>query len=169
MRSEPWPRDHPDQSNRTEPQYQVRLLGTPVRLIAAIRQYHDDLMEELSLLAAQDPDQSASVPQRLLERTKVLGRRYGDARGPSDAAIDAALERGASRVDLSYEVSRSIVDVADCLEELMSDADELGRRKRLLTLPRTELLVQFSHWFFDEFRRQIAGLPPQPWDGPLTP
>jgi hypothetical protein len=152
-----------------ELRYPIRLLNTPVRLLEATRQYHDELMNELSLLAAQSPEHRPAVPPRLLGLTKVLGRIYGEARGRFDAAIDAALARGAGQVDLSLEVSGAMIDVADRLEELMSDADELCRTHTLLTPPRPHLLVQFSHWFFDEFRRQIAGLPPRPWDGPLAP
>jgi hypothetical protein len=149
--------------------YHVRLLGTPVRLLEATRQYHDDLMNELSLLAAQGAQQRVAVPKRLLELTKVLGQRYGDARGWFDAVVDAALARGDRQVDLSYDVTGAMINVADRLEELMSDADELCRTQQLLSLPRSELLVHFTHWFFDEFRRQIAGLPPHPWEGPLEP
>jgi hypothetical protein len=28
-------------------------------------------------------------------------------------------------------------------------------------------VVEFSHWYLDEFRRQVKGEPPRPWDGPL--
>jgi hypothetical protein len=29
-------------------------------------------------------------------------------------------------------------------------------------------VVEFTRWYLDEFRRQVAGEPPRPWDGPLT-
>jgi hypothetical protein len=36
-------------------------------------------------------------------------------------------------------------------------------------LARPDLHVRFADWYLDEFRRQIAGEPPHPWDGPLEP
>jgi hypothetical protein len=30
-------------------------------------------------------------------------------------------------------------------------------------------MKDFARWYLDEFRRQIAGEPPQPWAGPLDP
>jgi hypothetical protein len=51
----------------------------------------------------------------------------------------------------------------------MAEADEFCRTEHMLTLPRTERLERFAHWYLEEFRQQIKGQPPQPWTGPLTP
>jgi hypothetical protein len=62
-----------------------------------------------------------------------------------------------------------VVEAADHLAALMAEADEYCRREQMLTLQRSEVVRDFSAWYLDEFRRQIQGEPPRPWDGPLDP
>jgi hypothetical protein len=49
----------------------------------------------------------------------------------------------------------------------MAEADDFCRREQMLTLERTEVMRTFAEWYLDEFRRQVNGEPPRPWDGPL--
>src|SRR4051794_12829231 len=73
---------------------QIAAIG-PVRVLAAARKHHDELMHEFSLLAVHDPDRSdGTVPARLRDLVGVLGRRYGAASSRPDAVIDEALDRG---------------------------------------------------------------------------
>jgi hypothetical protein len=51
----------------------------------------------------------------------------------------------------------------------MAEADDFCRREQMLTLQRSDAVRNFSTWYLSEFRRQVAGEPPQPWDGPLNP
>ena len=62
-----------------------------------------------------------------------------------------------------------VAEAAEQLEELMRETDEFCRQQQMLTLARPELYVRFAEWYLDQFRSQIAGEPPQPWDGPLEP
>jgi hypothetical protein len=55
----------------------------------------------------------------------------------------------------------------EMLTQLMDDADDFCRMEKLLTLPRDPSMVAFGHWYNTEFLRQIDGLPPTPWNGPL--
>jgi hypothetical protein len=125
-------------------------------------------MHEFALLAVAD-NLSDDLPQRMLELIDTLGRRYATVSEQPDAAIDAALASGADTVDLTYEVAAHVVEAADNLGAVMDEADEFCRREQMLTLERSEAVRRFSSWYLEEFRRQIAGEPPQRWDGPLDP
>ncbi|MCA1711609.1 MAG: hypothetical protein LC789_08245 [Actinobacteria bacterium] len=147
---------------------EVRLLRVPVRLLAQGRERHDGLMREFALLAMA-PERQHSAPARLVALTETLGVRYAAARARPDADVDAALEAGEDTVDLTYSATPDVVAAADLLDTLMAEADEFCQSEDLLTLARGDLQKRFSHWYLDEFRRQLRGEPPKPWDGPLDP
>lgn len=148
-----------------EATYDVRLLAVPVRLMARSRERHDELMREFSLLALSDPSHRADLPRRLVELIETLGVRYGAASARPEAAIDEAIAAGRETVDLAYRVPASVVAAADQLEALLAEADEYCRSEQLLTLPRDEAVRRLGAWYLGEFRRQVAGEPPLPWDG----
>jgi hypothetical protein len=157
-----------DDARDGETVHTVRLIGVPVRILDAGRRHHQELMHEFSLLAVAE-NLTDDVPQRMLDLIDTLGRRYAETGDQPNAEVDTALARGDSTVDLTYEVAEHVVDAADHLEALMAEADEYCEREQMLTLQRTETVKQFSTWYLDEFRRQIAGEPARPWDGPLDP
>lgn len=146
----------------------VRLIGVPVRVLEAARRHHDELMHEFSLLAVQE-HLADDVPKRMLELIDTLGREYAGTSDQSNAQVEAAIERGDLTVDVTYEVAEHVVDAADRLAALMDEADEFCRREQMLTLQRSQVAKDFADWYLDEFRRQIAGAAPRPWDGPLEP
>jgi hypothetical protein len=158
--------EHSDQTDlRT-----VRLIGLPVALFLRAREHHDELIREFTLMAIHPGGTSANrvaLPPRLRELVDILGRRYGASTSRADMERDAAIERGDTTVDLTYQVPASLGDDLTMLTQLMDDADEFCRMERLLTLPRDANMVAFGHWYNNEFLRQIDGLPPTPWTGPL--
>jgi hypothetical protein len=103
----------------------------------------------------------------MLELVDILGRRYGAASARPDAEVDAALERGDRSLDLMYHVPDHVTEAADQLESLMAEADDFCRQQQMLALARPKILRDFADWYLDEFKRQIGGEPPRPWDGPL--
>lgn len=149
-------------------EHTVRLVGVPVRVLEATRRHHDELMHEFSLLAVQE-NLSDDVPKRMLELIDTLGRQYANTGDESDAQVNAAIERGDTTVDVTYEVAEHVVDAADRLGALMDEADEFCKREQMLTLQRPPIAKEFADWYLEEFRRQIAGEPPRPWNGPLEP
>jgi hypothetical protein len=151
----------------TDGLHEVRLLNVPVRLLVAGREHHDDVMREFAMLALAEDTDAEHTPKRLLKLVDVLGRRYAAAAARPDAEVDAAIVRGETSIDLTYHVPDHVQEAANELAALMSEADEFCRERRLLSLARSPLVVEFSEWYLDEFRRQIAGEPPRPWDGPL--
>jgi len=149
-------------------EHTVRLVGVPVRVLEATRRHHDELMHEFSLLAVQETH-SDDVPKRMLELIDTLGRQYAATSDQSDAQVNAAIERGDITVDVTYEVAAHVVDAADRLAALMDEADEFCKREQMLTLQRPQIAKEFADWYLEEFRRQVAGEPPRPWNGPLEP
>jgi hypothetical protein len=147
--------------------HEIHLLNVPLRLLVAGREHHDDVMREFAMLALAEDMDAEHTPKRLLELVDVLGRRYAAAAERPDAEVDAAVARGDTAIDLVYHVPDHVAEAADELAALMDEADEFCRERRLLSLARPPLVIEFSRWYLDEFRRQIAGKPPQPWDGPL--
>lgn len=150
-------------------QREVRLLRTPVRVFAAAREHHDDLMRELSLLALSASARPAGEPARLTELIQVLGGEFGAATARPTAEIEHALEAGWDTVDLVFTVPAGVVAAGARLQGLMDEADAFCRAEQLLTVRRTDVIRTFSHWYLEEFRRQVAGEPPSPWTGPLEP
>jgi hypothetical protein len=147
--------------------HEVRLLNVPVRLLVAGREHHDDVMREFAMLALAEDADVEHTPKRLLELVDVLGRRYAAAAARPDAEVDRAIARGETSIDLVYHVPDHVATAADELAALMDEADDFCRDRQLLALARPARVIDFSRWYLDEFRRQIAGEPPTPWDGPL--
>lgn len=147
----------------------VRLLRMPIGLFLRAREHHDELVRELTLMAmrANTPERGPQLPPRLGELVDILGRRFGATASRADAERDAAIERGDTTVDLRYRVPASIGTDLVALNELIDDADEFCRTGQLLTLPRDAAIARFGHWYNGEFLRQLQGLDPIPWDGPL--
>jgi hypothetical protein len=162
----PSPLGRYDASPTDGPTHEVRLVNVPVRILAAGRQQHDELMHEFAMLAVSLEDRS-SVPVRMLDLIDTLGTRYGRrAADQPNATVDEAIARGDDSVDLTYQVPVHVVEAADALERMMNEADEFCGQEKMLTIPRSDVQKRFATWYLDEFRRQIAGEPPQPWDGP---
>src|SRR3954453_17404381 len=87
-----------------EQTYTVRLVGVPVRVLEAGRRHHEELMHEFSLLAVQE-DIADDVPKRVLYPIETLGSRYAATSEQSNTQVDAALARGDTTVDVTYEVA----------------------------------------------------------------
>jgi hypothetical protein len=159
--------DDPDGNG--EAVHEIRLVGVPVRLYAAARQHHDDLLQELSMLAVATEQSGNELPPAVSELVDALGRHYGTPADRPDEPIDAALARGDCTIDLSYQVPAHVLSGAARLDALLARADDLCRAGTLLAMPRSEVLLRFSHWYLGEFRRQIDGQEPEPWTGPIQP
>jgi hypothetical protein len=141
----------------------------PIALFLRAREHHDELIREFTLMAIVAPEYTPgpALPPRLRELVDILGRRFGASTSRADMERDAAIERGDATVDLTYHVPASFAADIRMLSQLMDDADDFCRMEKLLTLPREPNMVTFGHWYNDEFLRQIDGLPPTPWSGPL--
>lgn len=150
------------------------MMGLPVALFLRTREHHEELVRELTLMAIRESATDVGskprtvLPSRLRELVDILGRRFDASTSRADIDLQAALERGDLTVDLTFHVRTELAAELVTSTELMADADEFCRQERLLTLPRDAAMVTFSRWYNEQFLRQIEGLPPIPWDGPLT-
>lgn len=147
----------------------VELLGVPVRVLVASREHHDGLMREFRLLALSGSAPRHGVPARLVELTQTLGVRYAAAGSRPDEDFDRALAQGLDTVDLVYRVPPALADGARELSALMDEADEYCRSAQLITVPRTQLMIQFAQWYLAQFAGQVAGGAATRWTGPLRP
>jgi hypothetical protein len=143
--------------------YEVRLLGVPIELFLATRQQHDELMREFAVMALAHREEDGTIPQDLRDLIRELGVHYAPSATRPDKEIEDAVEAGISNVDLVYHVSESVVVAADELEKLMTSADEFCRSGRMLTMPRSPEMLQFSAWWLQELRHQVSGLPATSW------
>lgn len=148
---------------------EVQLRNLPVAVLVASREHHDELMREFRLMALSDAVPASSAPRRLVDLIEILGVRYAASAARPDAEVDAALARGQASIDLTYHVPAAVGHAAQVLDELMREADELCRAEQLLTLSRSQLMIEFAQWYLRCFVDQIAGQPPEPWAGPAVP
>jgi hypothetical protein len=150
------------------------MMGLPVALFLRTQEHHDELVREFTLMAIRESATDVGsqprtvLPARLRELIDILGRRFDASTSRADVDLQAAADRGDATVDLTYHVRSNVAAELVMSTELMDDADEFCRQEKLLTLPRDPAMVAFSRWYNREFLRQIDGLPPTPWDGPLT-
>jgi hypothetical protein len=149
----------------------VRLLGVPVRLWCRATEQHDELLREFSLLS-YGIDEGATkldeLPARLVTLVRELRTRYGASRERDDATRQAALAREDATVDLTYEVPVTVGEAGQALAALLEEIDDYCRSDSyLLTLAPDDSVIAFRHWYVEEFTRQVKGLPPRAWTGPL--
>jgi hypothetical protein len=150
--------------------FEVHLVGLSISTYREASEHSDELQREFRLIANQaadggDPD----VPARLLALIDDLNSRFGSFGAGPQARLDAALDAGDDRIDLTYVVPVEVVAAADRLEVLLEEADEYCRAgQQLLTLATPPHALAFRRWFLGEFRRQHDGASPTPWSEPET-
>lgn len=140
----------------------VRLLGMPARVFGGFRVWYAEIRRELRLLAFSHAAEYP-VATELAELTLQVEQERRLARGIEE--LDAALEAGLERVDLTYLVPPSAPSTMARLAGLLDQVDEFCREHRLLTMAASPQQVQLRRWYTGEFTRQATGLPPLPWPG----
>jgi hypothetical protein len=145
----------------------VQLINFPLQVYARTQQHFDGLMREFALLSLgeQHRDSQSHVPTRLLDLAHALRRYEGDP--ATDLLRDEAIVRGDASVDLSYDVPPEVGPHLRELHELMDQADAYCVSEHLLSLAMPEDMRLFRTWYLAQFSQQIAGLPPEPWTGPV--
>lgn len=141
---------------------EVRLLGVPLDLQQRSTEHYEALKREFSLIT-QDSD-AHEVPRRLLALAAELSDRYAPLTREPTAQREAAIERGAASVDLTYRLPASAAGRVRHLRAALAEADEYCRAGRhLLTLATEPDVARFRRWYFREFEGQLTGSPPTPW------
>jgi anti-sigma regulatory factor (Ser/Thr protein kinase) len=146
---------------------QVHLLRYPVRRGVRTREHFEALRRECQLLQFTAPEALRRTPQRLLEMAGMLAGRYAvELAEPERRKLDA-FARGEETVDLAYPLRPEAAAMVRSWQEVLTEMDALCEKEGLLTLAAAPDVVELRTWVLEEFLRQIAGAPPQPWPGPV--
>lgn len=148
----------------------VQLIDLPVPLHARAREHSDAIQREFLLIAEQLRGQdTASVPDRLIELMRSLSSDYAGYTGEQDDALEAAMASGQPTLDLELRLPPGAADGARALGAMLDEADDYCRAgQHLLTLPTPAELVAYRRWYLDQVISQIDGAPPQPWPPPSS-
>jgi hypothetical protein len=142
---------------------EVRLLRLPLGLWQRTQEHVDGLLREFAFIT-QDEEARAATPGRLLALVKELSAGYGGFSAEQRRAMEAAVDRNESEIDLSYHVPPAAGPAAQQLGDMLDEADEYCRRgDHLLTLATPPEELRFRRWFIGEFVHQVEGAPPTPW------
>lgn len=144
---------------------EVRLLGLPLQVWQRTQEHVDGLLREFTLIT-QDEEVKAATPGRLLALVQELSAGFGSFSEAQVIEMQAALARGDTVIDLTYQVPAAAAPAAQQLGDMLDEADEYCRRgDHLLTLATPDEELRFRRWFIGEFVDQLGGAPPTPWPG----
>ena len=144
---------------------EVELIGVPLKLQMASSEHQDGLRREFRMLVDQGrADPSNSVPGRLIALAANLDRRFQAFGAAGREAIDAAVARGETSIDLKFEVPAAIGPAAKEFGAMLEEADEYcSAGEHLLTLCTPLEIVEYRHWAIQELINQPKGARPVPW------
>jgi hypothetical protein len=142
---------------------EVRLLRLPLQVWQRTQEHVDGLLREFALIA-QDEEGRAATPGRLLDLVRQLTAGFGGFSVEQRRAMEAALDRNESEIDLTYHIPPAAAAAAQQLGDMLDEADEYCMRgDHLLTLATPPDELRFRKWFISEFVDQLNGAPPTPW------
>jgi hypothetical protein len=148
----------------------VELRRVPVELQARAAEHAEELQREFVLIAEglQHSEGAPALPRRLLDLVEALQREFGGFTAEQEDRFDEASRAGVPTIDLTFRVPPTVAEAAVALGQMLDEADEYCREGRhLLTLATPPDLVAYRRWYLQQFVDQVAGRPPEPWDGPL--
>jgi len=140
----------------------VRFLQFPIDIQARAAERNDALMREFALMRTTQPDDS--VPNRLNALVDRLSGRFSGFGDALRADIEAARQRGDTRVDLAFSVPAAVGEAAREYNEMLDEVNEYCRAGRhLVTLQETPDILALRRWFLREITEQVGGAPPVPF------
>jgi hypothetical protein len=144
---------------------EVELIGVPLDRQLASSEHQDGLRREFRMLVEQgQADPSNSVPGRLIALAANLDRRFQSFGAAGREAIDAAVARGETSIDLKFEVPAAIGPAAEEFGAMLEEADEYcSAGEHLLTLRTPPEVVDYRNWALQELINQPKGAKPMPW------
>ncbi len=145
---------------------EIHLEGTPIAHYASyLRRYHE-LRRELRILSLAHR-RDYPVAQLITDHFQTYDAELAASRGVDQ--LDAAIETGATHLDVKLCVPRTSPATMKHMIELLELADTFCRSERLLSLAVTPDQASFQRWFLGEFVTQGAGRPAQAWTGTAQP
>jgi hypothetical protein len=144
---------------------EVELIGVPLDLQMASSEHQDGLRREFRMMVDQGKaDPSSSVPGRLIALAANLDRRFQAFGAAGREAIDAAVARGESSIDLKFKVPVAIGPAAKEFGAMLEEVDEYcSAGEHLLTLRTPSEIVVYRKWALQELINQPKGAKPVPW------
>ncbi|MGN6600753.1 MAG: SpoIIE family protein phosphatase, partial [Actinomycetes bacterium] len=141
-------------------------LTAPTRLLIEVNARVDDVMRELSLIAAHPgdpiPDEPALSPE-LARAVHLATHKWVDIRRQIQEQAAAAARQSRPFTDLVVEVPTTAVTLGQQFLDAMDDAEQLARVGRLLVTPETPSQRAFRHWsvqaIVDQLRAELEGRP----------
>ena len=142
---------------------EVRMLGFPLDVFQRAQEHGDGLIRELTLIAQTAPEEH-DLPARLAAIVAELSSRFAGFGDETDAARDAAIDRGDQSVDLVYRLPRAAAAASVHLGDILDEADQYCRQgEHLLSLTTPPESLAFRRWFLGEIVRQAHGDQPRSW------
>jgi len=145
----------------------IRILGAPLQLIEQTLQHYEAVERELQLIGLSRDTPLSNPAARLLALAAAVRHEYGRSSFPPAGEIASAHDRGADVLDLEFEVRPSARAPTLQLLVAFDEADEWCRNGELLTLETPPDCRAMRTWYLSEVVRQLDGLPPTKWPGPL--
>jgi hypothetical protein len=137
----------------------------PAQLFGQLRRYHFELRRELRLLAMTAPE-DYPIATRVTEMFARVEQERRTVVGIS--ALDDAIARGLSSIDLVYEVPLTAPETMRRMRDMLDEVYETFSSENLLAVRPPDLLLELQTWYLSEFERQGRGEKPLRWTGPRS-
>jgi anti-sigma regulatory factor (Ser/Thr protein kinase) len=138
----------------------VHLIGVPVRLLVESARQFADLQREIQVVGLDHNGPKELVA--LAQTSREVSARIGSLRQAGADVAEAALARGESTIDFDVEVGDDAVDAFDRLGSLIWRVGDALVRRHLLSVPPSEEVTAYRHWYRDEIASQLGGRAPRP-------
>jgi anti-sigma regulatory factor (Ser/Thr protein kinase) len=161
----PFGRDRMQTATSSDPQERVSitLVDLPVRLFMHYRERFFDLQREMQLIAI-DARQGSQLAQRLLDTVDKVRDFHLESTGIT-SQVEAAIDAGKDRTDVSAEVPRGLGPMFLELRHLLVKANEFCREEQLLTIEAGPQEQALRSWYLGELAAQVDGAAPIAWPG----
>jgi hypothetical protein len=146
-------------------QWSVDFVGVPVTHYLQLQRHNDELLRDFALLGplSNGGTNASFVPARVLELMAVARGMFVRQRDALREQVEAAIQRGDTRVDLHGWYGQSGIDSSQHFLAVLEEADEFCRAGHLIGSPAPSHVASLRRWFVDQMIAQaIDGQAPQP-------
>lgn len=142
----------------------ITLTNVPARLFGQLRRYHAELRREMRLL-------TLVAPEPFPMATALTGAfAQGDQERRASSGVnqlDDAIAQDLTMVNLELAVPPTVPATMKLIQDLLEQCYSTFADEHLLSMAPPMTLRELQAWYFGEFTRQGAGLPPAAWEGPF--
>lgn len=148
------------------PKVRVRLVDVPVALFLASEQHTNDLLREIALMGAGQPEAGRGHQfSDLLATADTFAHNPASVRRRIADSVTLAKRSGWDSVTVDFDADATAADGALAWEELLQRFDVMSAQERLLTLPADSELRAYRAWYVRELVEQVrTGRTPVSWE-----